>query len=212
MKYGLPTIFYVWSGGITRTFLCSTKHRSADISGTGKLRRKKGQTPPEEVKQPKCGFEYKKGRGVLIYRTKWQLCILSCLHCEGVSKNIFLHCWYVHFQLLVLHHKITSKKKTGYSNFKINIAQQLLENVQLPEYSVPGRPSASTTPLRLQAKTWAHFPMHIPPTDKKNNPTKGCAVCYSRGVRIEATWQCKRCSVPLHLQECFEIFYTQQSY
>jgi hypothetical protein len=31
----------------------STKHQSADISGTGKLRRKKSQTPREEVKKPK---------------------------------------------------------------------------------------------------------------------------------------------------------------
>jgi hypothetical protein len=45
-------------------------HQSADISGTGKLRRKKGETPPEEVKKPKCVLEYQKGMGVLIYRTK----------------------------------------------------------------------------------------------------------------------------------------------
>jgi hypothetical protein len=54
--------------------------------------------------------------------------------------------------------------------------------------------------------------MHIPPTDKKNNPTKMCAVYCSRGVRREAEWQCKKCSVPLQLEECFEIFHTQQSY
>jgi hypothetical protein len=40
------------------------------------------------------------------------------------------------FNSFVLHHKVTGKKKTGYSNFKINIAQHLLENMQLPEYSV----------------------------------------------------------------------------
>jgi hypothetical protein len=59
-----------------------------------------------------------------------------------------------------VYHKMTGKKKKNYSDFRINIAQQLLEAVQLPEYSVRGRPSSSTSPIRLQAKAWAHFPMH----------------------------------------------------
>jgi hypothetical protein len=33
---------------------------------------------------------------------------------------------------------MTGKMKTNYSDFRINIAQQLLEAVQLPEYSVRG--------------------------------------------------------------------------
>jgi hypothetical protein len=43
--------------------LLSTKQPSADISGTCKLRRKKGQAPGEEVKKPKCVLEYQKGMG-----------------------------------------------------------------------------------------------------------------------------------------------------
>jgi hypothetical protein len=44
MKYGLPTIFCVWRDN-KDVHVLSTKHQSADISGTGNLRRKKGQTP-----------------------------------------------------------------------------------------------------------------------------------------------------------------------
>jgi hypothetical protein len=33
------------------------------MTGTGKLRRKKGQTPREEVMKPKCALEYQKGMG-----------------------------------------------------------------------------------------------------------------------------------------------------
>jgi predicted nucleic acid binding AN1-type Zn finger protein len=57
--------------------------------------------------------------------------------------------------------------------------------------------------MRLQAKTWAHFLMHIPPTEKKKNVTIRCAVCYSRGKRSESAWQCKKCGVALHLEDCF---------
>jgi hypothetical protein len=72
---------------------------------------------------------------------------------------------------------MTGKKKTNYSDFRINIAQQLLEAVQLPEYSVRERPSSSTTLIRLQAKAWAHFPMHIPSTEKKkSHKTVGCVL------------------------------------
>jgi hypothetical protein len=41
----------------------STKHKSADVTGTRKLRRKKGQTPRGEVKKPKCAIAYQKGMG-----------------------------------------------------------------------------------------------------------------------------------------------------
>jgi hypothetical protein len=41
----------------------SSKHKSDDITATGKLRRKRGQEPREEVKKPKCALEYQKGLG-----------------------------------------------------------------------------------------------------------------------------------------------------
>jgi hypothetical protein len=37
-------------------------------------------------------------------------------------------------------------------------------------------------------------------------------VCYSRGKRSETVWQCKKCGVALHLEECFEVYHTQQLY
>jgi hypothetical protein len=53
---------------------------------------------------------------------------------------------------------MTGKKKTNYSDFRINIAQQLLEAVQLPEYSVRGRPSSSTTPHKTAGKSMGPLP------------------------------------------------------
>jgi hypothetical protein len=89
------------------------------------------------------------------------------------------------FNSFIVYHKITGKKKTSYADFRINIAQQLLESIKLPEYSVRGRPSSSTTPIRIQAKTWVHFPMHIPSTEKEKKVTKRC-MCYNRGKRRES--------------------------
>jgi hypothetical protein len=75
---------------------------------------------------------------------------------------------------------MTGKKKTYYSYFRINIAQQL------PEYSVRGRPSPSTTLIRLEAKARAHFPMHIPSTEKKKKSQNGvlCATVGVKGVKL----------------------------
>jgi hypothetical protein len=90
------------------------------------------------------------------------------------------------------------KRKKSYTHFQTAVARQLLETVELPAFSVCGRP-CSSTPLRLQAKNWAHFPMHISATEKKKNPSKMCSVCFQQGKRCETTWQCKKRGVPLHI-------------
>jgi hypothetical protein len=189
----------------------STKHKSADVTGTGKLRRKKGQTPREEVKKPKCAIEYQKGMGgVDLQDQVTALFPIMRRTVKGYRKIFFYILDMCMINSFIVYHKISGKKKTGYSDFRTCIAQQLLESAQLPEYSVRGRPSSSTTPMRLQAKAWAHFPMHIPPTEKRKNVTKRCVVCYSRGKRSESALQCKKCDVALHLEECFEVYHTQQ--
>jgi hypothetical protein len=86
----------------------------------------------------------------------------------------------VYFQFLHCVSQDDWEEEKNYSDVRINIAQQLLETVQLPEYSVRGRLSSSTTPIRLQAKAWDHFPMHIPSTEKMKKVTKRCVVSYSR--------------------------------
>lgn len=130
---------------------------------------------------------------------------------KGYRKIFFYLLDMCIFNSFTVYQKITGKK-SEYSDFRINIAQQLLETVQLPEYSVRGQLSSSTTPIRLQAKAWAHFPMHIPCTGKRKNVTKRCVVCYARGKRSETVWQCKKCGTALHLDDCFEVYHTQQSY
>jgi hypothetical protein len=130
---------------------------------------------------------------------------------KGYRKIFFYLLDICIFNSFIVHHKITGRKKKNFSDFRVCIAEQLLESVTLPEYSAKGRPFSST-PLRLQAKNWAHFPMNIPPTEKKKKPTKRCVVCYSKGKRSESKWQCKKCGVALHLPDCFEVYHTKITY
>jgi hypothetical protein len=130
---------------------------------------------------------------------------------KGYRKIFFYLLDMCIFNAFIVHRKITNKKKP-YTDFRVDIASKLLETVELPAYSIRGRPASSTTPLRLQGKNWAHFPMHVPATEKKKNATKRCVVCYSQGKRSESAWQCKTCGVAFHLPVCFEVYHTKSSY
>lgn len=67
-------------------------------------------------------------------------------------------------------------------------------------------------PERLHARHWAHFPKHIDPTSSKLRPSKPCRVCQKYKKRKETTWECKKCKVPLHILECFEVYHTIADY
>ena len=62
---------------------------------------------------------------------------------------------------------IPKSKKYTFSKFRLDVAEQILESVCMPEYTERGRLSAGDTPLRLQSKHWGHFPRNIPSTDAK---------------------------------------------
>lgn len=112
----------------------------------------------------------------------------------------------------VLYKKINNANKIGIGSFRLDIAEQILQKVTLPDYKTRGRPSCSDTPARLQAKRWGHFPEYIPSTQNKRKPTKRCRVCYKNKIRSETPWQCKQCRIPLHLPECFEKYHTLEDY
>lgn len=112
----------------------------------------------------------------------------------------------------ILHQKINKTKKTKYTSFRLNVTEELLKKVSLPNYNLCGCPSHSDAPLRLQAKNRCHFPEHIPPTANKQHPTKRCHVCAKHNIRSETSLQCKRCQIALHLPECFEKYHTLETY
>jgi len=108
--------------------------------------------------------------------------------------------------------KIKKIKKMHFTDFRLNLVEQILTTVTIPTKTSPGRAPINPSPLRLQAKQWAHFPMKVPPTASKLHPTRACKVCTSHKKRSETAWMCDRCQVPLHLEKCFKDFHTKLNY
>ena len=145
----------------------SSKHETANITTTGKLRRKRGQQPREEIEKPRLALDYQDGmKGVDLQDQVTALFPIMRRTVKGYRKIFFYLLDICIFNAFVVHCTWSEKKKR-YTDFRVAAATQLLETVQLPDYKVRGRPSSITTPLRLQAKNWAHFPMRIPSTDEK---------------------------------------------
>lgn len=63
-----------------------------------------------------------------------------------------------------------------------------------------------------------HFPSYVPPTPKKQAPTRYCTVCCSQrdhtGKRRqrESRYYCKTCNVGLCNVPCFEIYHTKETF
>lgn len=105
-----------------------------------------------------------------------------------------------------------SRHRLHYTHFRINLAEQILQSVELHQRCSPGRAAFQDNPLRLQSKGWAHFPMQIPPTEKKKFPSRACRVCAKQKKRAEVRWLCQRCQVPLHLGNCFKLYHSKLNY
>ena len=59
-----------------------------------------------------------------------------------------------------------------------------------------------------------HFPSSIPPTTKKERPTRVCVVCSKSGLRRESRYQCRHCmdKPALCIEPCFEKYHTKRVY
>lgn len=130
---------------------------------------------------------------------------------KGYRKIFFYMFDMALFNAFVIYSKMQNKN-SHYVNFRLDVAEQLLKEISLPTYNVRGRPAHGDTPMRLQAIRWAHFPQHIPPTERKAKPTRACKVCSKHKIRSETTWKCKQCLVALHVPICFEKYHTLHNY
>jgi len=193
-------------------YILSTKHSKAEMVDTGKPRRKKGGEA-ETVLKPTCVLEYNRGMGGVDKQDQSLACFPLMRKCTKGYKKIFFYMFDVAiYNAYVLYSKLPTSQKQSIVNFRLNIAEDMLCNLSLPDYPTRGRRSQSECPTRLQAKHWAHFPEHIPATNKKQHPAKRCHVCVKHNIRSETTWQCKTCLVPLHITKCFEMYHTLQNY
>ncbi|KAF2888882.1 hypothetical protein ILUMI_17291 [Ignelater luminosus] len=108
-------------------------------------------------------------------------------------KKIFFHLFD-----LALWNSFVLYSKTGGAEtaleYRMDIVKLIMEKYHHSEFcSATGRPSVIPTPPRL---TGRHFPEYIPGTEKKNNPTRRCAMCArvrdGRGkkIRRESRYYC----------------------
>jgi hypothetical protein len=181
----------------------STKHERPDIEEA------RGQDGGVMMK-PNCVVEYISVMG-RVYAHDQQLASFPVVrrYCQGYKKLYFYLLDMTMLNASIVFHILNpGKKRERYTSFRVNIAEQILLKVRLPDYPSRGRLSQGDKPLRLQCMQWAHFASKIPPTIKKPNPTRRCKVCKTRGVRKETCYECERCKVALHVVGCFKIYHS----
>lgn len=169
-------------------------------------------TEEEEIKKPKAVIDYNSG----MLGVDRQDQVLSCFpimrrNVKAYKKIFFYLMDMATYNAFCIFKKVTNKK-LHYTDFRLNLVDQLLQSITLPQRTTPGRAPIADSPLRLQSKNWGHFPLQIPPTACKQFPTKPCKVCTKHKKRAEVRWMCEKCKVPLHLEQCFKDYHTKVEY
>jgi hypothetical protein len=133
--------------------LPSTIHDSVGMTSTKKTNRKTG----EVITKPKSVVDYNKGMGG-VDKMDQQLAPYPPMRCyiKGYKKIFFYILDMAFFNSYILYKKIT-KRQMKYNQCRVTIAEQLIEEAEMPSYARRGRPSAESD-MRLQAGYWAHFP------------------------------------------------------
>lgn len=142
--------------------------------------------------------------------------------------------WYIKLFFHVLDMTITNSyvlfMKNGGDltdyNFRVKLASEIIKRWK--EVTISTRFSHSDPPTRLEAAD-AHYLVQIPPTAKKQKSYRVCRVCSAkvrfaakisgqkikRGDRAgarETRYMCVKCTVPLCVLPCHQIYHTQKIY
>ncbi|KAF2893788.1 hypothetical protein ILUMI_12384 [Ignelater luminosus] len=166
----------------------------------------------ETISKPKLVHEYNESMGG-VDRVDQHLADYTLPRKRGKKyyKKIFFHL----FDLALLNSFVLYSKTGGTKTaleYRMDIVKLIMEKYNHSEFcSATGRPSVTPTPLRL---TGRHFPKYIPGTEKKNNPTRQCAICArvrdGRGkkIRRKSRYYCPDCDVALCVAPCFRVYHT----
>lgn len=142
-----------------------------------------------------------------------------CLNARKRSKKYYYKIFVHLLDQATWNAYILYKKQGGtklHLQFRLQLIDMLIEKYYVAEShtnaaSLRGRGSTSVNPSRLVER---HFLDFIPPTPKKERPTKYCHICCSRRkedgkkVRKETRFQCSDCNLGLCIP-CFKIYHTQ---
>lgn len=183
--------------------MLSTKHKTVQMV-------EQSNKQLQKVMKPKCIVKYNKGMGAVDHQDQMLACLfLMRKVMKGYRKLFFYISDMALFNTYIMQKTIYSRKRETYVDYRVHIAEAILQIVKLPDYKMRGKSSVET-PLRLQAQYWAHFPKNIDPTPRNKHPTRTCKVCYKHKIRSATKWECAKCKVALHLPECFKKYHTME--
>lgn len=186
--------------------MLSTCHKSANVTDTGKKKRH-NDLP---VLKPQVVQDYNRGMGG-VDREDQQLASFPIMrrYAKGYKKIFFYIMDIAVYNSYILSAKITGRR-ASYTDWKVDLAEQMIEEAVLPGYRRRGKFPVGDSPMRLEACEWAHFPRQILPNAIKSNPSRQCHVCKAQGKKSESRWECEKCGVALHMPVCFKIFHTRK--
>ena len=121
------------------------------------------------------------------------------------------------FQAYIIYKK-TNANPVGQLQFIHELVVSLIERAD-----IHAMPRGRTCGVPLQRLTDRHFPSFIPPTERKEKPSRRCIVCCvptgqrrQRGVpaprRHETRYMCDSCGVALCVVPCFRLYHTYTDY
>jgi hypothetical protein len=114
------------------------------------------------------------------------------------------------FNIYELQKKITGKKQ-HFTEFRIQLAEMMIESVVLPGYPRCGRPQQGPSTVHLQTFYWVHFVQFIPPNPRIKNPCRDCVVCKAKKKKSETRYECSTCLGALHVPDCFRVYHTTKN-
>ncbi|XP_050038624.1 piggyBac transposable element-derived protein 4-like [Dermacentor andersoni] len=187
--------------------MLSTVHAAADFTDSCKKIR-----DGQPIRKPRVVLDYNTGMGG-VDRHDQQLASFPIMrrYAKGYRKNFFYVMDLAVYNSYILFQKATGKKMS-YTDWKVDLDEQIVEETVLPGYQCRGKPAVAPSPMRLEASEWAHFPRQILPNAVKENPSRRCVVCKAQGKRSESRWECEKCNVALHMPECFKMYHTRKNF
>jgi hypothetical protein len=190
-----------WIDRKTATIL-STCHDDVAMEKTEKINRKTNMP----IIKPKVVIDYNSSMNA-VDKQDQQLSSFPVKrrYAKGY-KNMFFYVMDVAiFSSYELQKNITGKKQ-HFAEFRIQLAEMMIESVVLPDYPRRGRLQQGPSPVHLQACYWAHFVQFIPPNPKKKNPCHDCVVCKAKKKKSETRYECSKCLVAL-----FRVYHTTKN-
>ena len=185
--------------------MLSTKH-TPEMVATG-TRDRKGNI----ITKPACVVDYNKGMGGVDRSDQ------IAATCKSVRKHTkwYKKLFFYMIDISIVNSFLLFKKLHGgiqtLPQFKVELARQLLQSADIPDYSSPGRPRSLPTPDRLRGKN-GHFLENNPVPEGRKAFYKRCTVCLKHGTRKETKFQCDKCKVPLCPVPCFKDYHTKTNF